>query len=78
LKGSANWKESYQDLGRIACFTDVFYNKNRDEANVGVKCRHHSSYQSSDLEYSFDNGQTFGSENKYVAKADKDTSVMKV
>jgi len=54
------------------------YNKGRDEANVGIKCRTHSSITSGDLEYSYDDGKTFTSENKYVAHDGKDTSVLKV
>lgn len=76
MKGEANYKDSYQDLGRIACFSDVIYNYGKDEAQVDIKCRKHSSISS--LEYSFDEGKSWTSNSLYDAHDEKDFGILKI
>ena len=74
MKGDPLYYDSYESLGRIACYPDIVYSGDRSSATVEVKCRTHSSVTS--LVYSY-NGASPISDNKF--KADKSfTSILKI
>ena len=66
MKGDPLYQDSYESLGRIACYPDIVYSGDKSSATVEVKCRTHKSVTS--LVYSY-NGASPISENKF--KADK-------
>ncbi|CAI2361994.1 unnamed protein product [Moneuplotes crassus] len=64
LKGDKNYQDSFESLGRIACYPDVVYDSNRKSAKVEVKCRKQETV--GDLVYSFD-GQSYQSDEVFTA-----------
>uniref|UniRef100_A0A7S3JJD1 Alpha-amylase n=1 Tax=Euplotes harpa TaxID=151035 RepID=A0A7S3JJD1_9SPIT len=69
LKGDPLYQDSYESLGRIACYPDVVYSVDRSSATVEVKCRTQETVTS--VVYSY-NGAAFVSDNTF--KADKSFS----
>ena len=68
LKGQPLFKDTYESLGRIACYSDVVYSSDRTSATVDVKCRNQETITS--LVYSFDGGKfsdvnTFKTDSSY-------------
>ena len=59
LEGEVNYKESYESLGKIACYSNVIYASGKQSAIVDVRCRKHDSVD----KLVFDFGQGFGEEN---------------
>lgn len=51
LPGDANYKDSYEGLGRIMCYSSIAYASDRKSATVNVKCKQHSTISS--LQYNF-------------------------
>ena len=54
IKGEPLYKDSYESLGRIACFSNVKYSSNKQSANVEVRCRTDASISIESLVYSYD------------------------
>jgi len=70
LPGSANWKESYQGMGRIVCYNNITYASSRQSATVEARCRQHSSI--TNVQYNWA-GQGFSSSSTHsVDSAFKD------
>ena len=40
-RGTDLWKDQYEDLSKIACFTDITYNSGRESAEVDIFCKTH-------------------------------------
>lgn len=64
LKGDKEYKDSFESLGRIACYSDLVYSSDKKSANVEVKCRTQESVKS--VVYSY-NGGDFVSNNVFKA-----------
>lgn len=43
LPGSPYYKDKYEGLGRIACYSAIKYGGDRKSASVEIRCRQHSS-----------------------------------
>lgn len=64
LKGDPQYQDSYESLGRIACYPDVVYASDRKSASIEVKCRTQESVTK--VVYSY-NGSEFSSDNTFKA-----------
>jgi alpha-amylase len=70
LKGDKGYLDSFESLGRIACYPDVVYSSDRSSASIDVKCRKQETV--GDLVFSYDGGD-FTSDNTFQA----DSSITK-
>lgn len=70
LKGEKGYLDTFESLGRIACFSDVVYSSDKTSASVEVKCRKQETV--GDLVYSYDGAKPV-SDNTFKA----DSSITK-
>ena len=52
LPGDPYYKDSFEGLGRIMCYSAILYFNDRKSATVEIRCRQHSSIVK--VEYNFD------------------------
>lgn len=64
MKGDKLYEDSYESLGRIACYPDLVYAVDRQSADIEIKCRTHPDV--SEVIYSYD-GADFIYDNTFHA-----------
>jgi alpha-amylase len=67
LKGEELYKDTYESLGKIMCYSDIKYRNSLSSAEISVKCMQHSSVGG--LNYNFNNEGVQGSNTYRVDKA---------